>query len=168
MSQIKVNSIVPVGGLPSGATGGGIIQVVTTFKNDGFSTSSTSFVDITGFNVTITPQSNTSKILIMSCCSMNHDNASGMLRMNLLRGSTNIAEPSVSDSFSSTHSSHFGSETNGLFNWNYYFIDSPATTSAVTYKWQLANIAGTCKINGRASGTNMASTGSVTAMELTN
>ena len=103
----------------------------------------------------------------MSCCTMMHDNASGMLRMNLLRGSTNIAEPSVSDSFSSTHSNHFGGETSGLFNWNYHFIDSPSTTSAVTYKWQLANIAGTCKINGRVSGTNMASTGSVTALEIT-
>tara|TARA_R100001015_G_C4563953_1_gene123265 strand:+ start:44 stop:550 length:507 start_codon:yes stop_codon:yes gene_type:complete len=168
MSQIKVNSIVPVGGLPSGATGGGIIQVVTTFKDDSFSTSSTSFVDVTGFSVTITPSSNSSKILIMSCCTMNHDNQSGMLRMNLLRGSTNIAEPSPSDSFSSTHSTHFGAETNGMFSWNYHFIDSPSTTSAVTYKWQLANIAGTCKINGRASGTNMGSTGSVTAMEITN
>ena len=27
MSQLKVNSIVPVGGLPGGADGGGIIQV---------------------------------------------------------------------------------------------------------------------------------------------
>ena len=32
MSQLKVNSIVPVGGLPSGATGGGIIQTVQTIK----------------------------------------------------------------------------------------------------------------------------------------
>ena len=34
MSQLKVNSIVPVGGLPAGATGGGIIQTVTLTKTD--------------------------------------------------------------------------------------------------------------------------------------
>ena len=34
MSQLKVNSIVPAGGLPSGATGGGIIQIVQTKKSD--------------------------------------------------------------------------------------------------------------------------------------
>ena len=38
MSQIKVNSIVPAGGLPSGATAGGIIQVVQSVKTDDFST----------------------------------------------------------------------------------------------------------------------------------
>ena len=46
MSQLKVNSIVPAGGLPSGANGG-IIQVVSTTKTDAFSTTSSSFTDIT-------------------------------------------------------------------------------------------------------------------------
>ncbi|BCV08527.1 MAG: hypothetical protein CM15mL8_070 [Caudoviricetes sp.] len=55
MSQLKVNSIVPVGGLPSGASGG-IIQVVQTVKTDTMSTSGTggSYQDITGLSVTIT------------------------------------------------------------------------------------------------------------------
>ena len=37
MSQIKVNSIVPTGGLPSGANGG-IIQPIQTVKTDTFIT----------------------------------------------------------------------------------------------------------------------------------
>ena len=41
MSQLKVNSIVPVGGLPSGASGGGIIQVVQAVKTNTASTTST-------------------------------------------------------------------------------------------------------------------------------
>ena len=42
MSQLKVNSIVPVGGLPAGATAGGIIQIVQTKKTDTASNSTAS------------------------------------------------------------------------------------------------------------------------------
>ena len=63
MSQIKVDSIIPRGGLASGSSGG-IIQVRSVTKTDTFQTSSASFTDITGLSVSITPQSTSSKILI--------------------------------------------------------------------------------------------------------
>ena len=54
MSQIKVNSIIPAGGLPAGSNGG-IIQVKQTVKTDTFSSTTTgSDVDITGLSVSIT------------------------------------------------------------------------------------------------------------------
>ena len=56
MSQLKVNSIVPAGGLPSGSNGG-IIQVKQTLKTDAFSMNSNSFTDVTGMSVVITPSS---------------------------------------------------------------------------------------------------------------
>ena len=65
MSQIKVDSIVPRGGLPTGAEGGGIIQVVSEIYTDTFNTNSTSFTSITGFNAAITPRSSSSKIHVM-------------------------------------------------------------------------------------------------------
>ena len=40
MSQIKVDSIVPSGGLPAGSSGGGIIQIVSATKTDAFSSTS--------------------------------------------------------------------------------------------------------------------------------
>ena len=43
---------------------GKIGQVIQTYKTDTFSTSSTSFVDVTGLSVSITPSATTSKILI--------------------------------------------------------------------------------------------------------
>ena len=57
MSQLKVNSIVPVGGLPSGANGG-IIQVVQSVKTDTAS-HSVSVGGISGdvMSATITPSS---------------------------------------------------------------------------------------------------------------
>ena len=45
------------------AAGGKVAQVVSTTKTNSFSTSSTSFTDITGLSVTITPTLATSKIL---------------------------------------------------------------------------------------------------------
>ena len=62
MSQLKVNSIVPVC-LPSGANGG-IIQVVQAESTTQVSTTSNTLVD-TGLSGTITPQSNSNKILIV-------------------------------------------------------------------------------------------------------
>ena len=64
MSQIKVDSIVPRGGIPSGAEGGGIIQIVSEIHTDTFNTNSTSFTSITGFNAAITPRSSSSKIYV--------------------------------------------------------------------------------------------------------
>ena len=43
---------------------GNILQVVSTTKTDTFSTTSTSYVDITGLSVSITPTSTSSKIFI--------------------------------------------------------------------------------------------------------
>ena len=52
--------------LPDSAmSSGSIIQVVSTTKTDTFSTSSSSFTDITGLSVSITPASSSNKILIL-------------------------------------------------------------------------------------------------------
>ncbi len=168
MSQLKVNSIVPVGGLPSGATGGGIIQTVQTIKNDSFSTTSSSYVDITGFSVTITPSSNSSKILIMSTCGISADGTSDVHHMNLVRGSTNIAQPASTTTFGSTATNYLQT-TDAMDTWSFNFIDSPSTTSATTYKWQLKTNLGTVRINNRehSSSADMARVGTIIAMEIT-
>jgi hypothetical protein len=53
--------------------GGKILQVVTAQKTDTFSTNSTSFVDVTGLSVSITPSSASSKILILASLSLGND-----------------------------------------------------------------------------------------------
>ena len=65
MSELRTNRIVPRDGLVSGASvGGGVIQVVQSIKTDTFSTTSQSFVDITGLSAIITPTRSDSKIII--------------------------------------------------------------------------------------------------------
>ena len=90
MSQLKVDSIIPRGGLPSGASGG-IIQVVSTTKTDTFSSSSTN-TDITGLSVTITPQSSSSKILVFMSVTGTNQHTSQRFAFGLKRGSTEIAQ----------------------------------------------------------------------------
>ena len=51
-------------GTATGFGGGKLLQVIQTEKNDTTSTSSTSWSDITGMSVTITPSSSSSKIFV--------------------------------------------------------------------------------------------------------
>ena len=62
-SELRVDKIVPTGGVPTGG-GGSIIQTVQTVKTDTFATSSQPFTDITGLSATITPKFSLSLIHI--------------------------------------------------------------------------------------------------------
>lgn len=176
MSQLKVNSIVPVGGLPSGASGGGIIQTISVLKDDTFTTTSNSLVDITGFSLTITPSSNSSKILILSNAAWgNNTNTAAFATFQLVRvvggTATNIAEPSDTTQSLGGTLAHSNPNDNVVFTLNrmaYQFLDSPATTSAVTYKWQVhSDGSAQILINTRSYNAIMATTSSITALEIT-
>jgi len=140
MSQVRTNSLVPVGGIPAGASGGGIIQVVQTVKTDTFSNNNTTtFADITGLSASITPRSSSNKILIHYNVASSMVNGGYGFHIRLVRGSTNIALGDASGSvIQGTTSSYSAS---GAANYPVYyqvcnFLDSPATTSATTYKLQ--------------------------------
>ena len=137
MSQLKVNSIVPVGGLPAGANGG-IIQVVQTAKTDTFShTGDTAVTDITGLNVNITPSSNSNKILIYVYLNVCNNNIS---RVQIVRGTTAIG---IGDAAGSrprgTMSINRGGDSNVQNTGTMIFLDSPATTSQTNYKVAFSN-----------------------------
>ena len=120
----------PVGGARIG-------QVVSTAKTDTFTTTSASFVDVTGLSVTITPTSATSKILVMA--SVSGQGASGItaLQGRLMRDSTAIA---IGDAAGSRQRASFGNVETGSSNSDLssiMFLDSPATTASTTYKIQV-------------------------------
>ena len=167
MSQLKVNSIVPAGGLPSGANGG-IIQVIQSVKTDTFSTSSGSFVD-TGLSVTISPSSSSNKVLVIVDLMVGSDNDSQCMFL-LRRGSTSINFGDNDGSRSQNFAEIGGAEDYDQTSCSTHFLDSPATTSATTYKVQMRVTGSTHFLNRSQSDSNNSNesrtTSSITVMEV--
>ena len=146
---------------------GGVLQVVQTQKTDTFSSSSTTYVDVTGMSVNITPSSTSSKILIMITMLVGQANSNFTLS-NLLRDGVNIAQPTTSSTFPATLNAYPGDGLNGsaqimqTLNW----LDSPSTTSQITYKIQSKTTGGTFWVNARPSQQNGTTVSSITLMEI--
>jgi hypothetical protein len=137
-----------------GPTTSKIAQVLSTFKSDTFTSTSTSFADVTGLSVSITPTLNTSKILVFAQVDGADDTgvSSGFVR--LARDSTGIDIGDASASRTRA-SGQFSSGFNGaLGTLTYVYLDSPATTSATTYKVQVQTTSGTIYINRSKDDTN--------------
>lgn len=117
--------------------GGGtkIGQVVSTLKTDTFTTTSTTFTDITGLSVSITPTLSTSKVLVTFTVQA-ANTASKTGYMQLMRDSTAIAIGDAAGSRSRSTVLVRTAEDNIANTVSIMFLDSPATTSATTYKLQ--------------------------------
>lgn len=133
-----------------------ILQVVNANKSDTFSTTSTTFADVTGLSCTITPSASTSQVLILATLNC-FAGSGGYFNARLMRGTTAIA---VGDAAGSRPQASFG----GFFNNQYadtrsiMWLDSPATTSATTYKVQVQLVVGsgtpTIYVNRTGADTN--------------
>ena len=128
-SELRVDKIIPTSGVPA-TGGGGVVQVVHGTKSGEVTITTTSFQD-TGVTATITPKFNTSKILVQTTQPFlyNSNTAQGF-RTFLLRGSTIIT---MHEDYAS------GGDEWKFASHNMLYLDSPATTSAVTYKTQGQN-----------------------------
>ena len=138
---------VPASALPAGC----VLQVVSTTKSDTFSTTSSSFVDITGLSVTITPRSASSTVLVNF--SVNRGAAGATISgFQILRGATAIGIGNASGSRTSSTTGAYPSNGDPISSYitsGMIFLDSPATTSATTYKIQVKSDtnAGTIYVN---------------------
>lgn len=129
------------GATVSGLTTGKVLQVVTVDKSDIYSLATTgTWTDITGLSVAITPSSTLNKILVGINLSVGFSSAS----TNMFRITRDGTAISVGDSDGSRRQATVGwypgvnsSAVHGNISYNY--LDSPSTTSSVTYKVQ-ANI----------------------------
>jgi hypothetical protein len=131
---------------------GSVIQTLSTTKvDDHFQSATTSFVDVTGVTLTITPKYNTSKILVTVSGAFSHNTSSRMSLFNIVRDSTNIGQPTSAKAQSSTRTMYHNG-TDQLHQLHIEFLDSPATTSTTTYKLQMrTNDSGTLFIGDRVS-----------------
>jgi hypothetical protein len=126
----------------------GISQVVQTVKSDTFTMSSTTFTDITGLSVTITPSSSSSKILVLAHVNTVGTTLTSSSGIRLVRGSTVIGVGDASGSRVSTSGgSNYGNYGVTITGDSIMFLDSPATTSATTYKIQIQAYASTAYVN---------------------
>jgi hypothetical protein len=171
------NSSVTAADLATGAAranfgAGAVLQVVQAYKSDTFTTTSGSFTTITGLSASLTPSSSSNKILVIV-------NVTGSQQVNtndayiaLYRGETQI---SLGDSSGSRIQSSAQLMMSNA-GWSGFsgttFLDSPATTSQVTYtvRARTAN-GGTLYINRGNSDSDAASgagrtVSSITLMEI--
>jgi hypothetical protein len=142
-----------------------ILQVVSATKTDTFSTSATTFQDITGLSVTITPAATSSKIMVFASVFASSPSSNTTL-FGLLRDSTAIARSTTAETVNAgafmadiVSSQGYTVATN--------FLDSPSTTSATVYKVAMRqNSGGTGWVNRRNSDNGFGGVSSITVMEV--
>ncbi len=124
------------------ASAGTIVQVVSAQITSQVSSSSTSFTDITGLSVSLTPSSTSSKVLII--VSGLGQSPSNTACFTVLRGATNLFDSSVGYISYGADFGHIG----------LCHLDSPNTSSSVTYKMQFRCSGGSVNVgasNGDAN-----------------
>jgi len=114
---------------------GKIIQIVSSEGIAGSTTTSTSLVDVTSGSLSITPQFSDSTILVICNFQASHTNVSSTnvtYFASVLRGATDISGANKIEVRS--YSGSGGEAIDTRVSW--IGVDSPATTSATTYKLQ--------------------------------
>ena len=165
-SQLRVDKIVPVDGAPTGG-GGGIVQVKCTTKQDMFDTSSTSFVDVTGLSVSITPKFSTSKILVTVNVFASCEDAA-ILR--LMFDSTAVGNGTASDQDANHQGFAMVRQDDGNLGSGYgiQLLHTPGDTSSHTYKIQgrASSSSYALGINRRIDNQNYSLSSSISVMEV--
>ena len=152
-------------------SGGKILQVQSAFKSDTASTTSTSDVAITGLSLTLTPATTSSKVLVMFAVGTAGNNASSHFFFTPYRdiggGGYNAIGLGVGGSSYNYASSDHSSSNNYYGAMANNFLDSPNTTSEITYKLYFRTSAGhTSYINRRAADDVFRGASSLTCMEV--
>jgi hypothetical protein len=137
-----------------------VVQIVNATNGTQTIVSSSTFAD-SNLSATITPTSASNKILVFvthSGCGKYSSNTA--LQVRLLRGATTILN------IESAAASNSGTGENMIGSIAANYLDSPATTSATTYKTQINSRAntGSAYIN---DGTSPGSNSTITLMEVT-
>jgi hypothetical protein len=146
---------------------GSVLQVVSTTKTDTETKTNTTYENVSGLSLSITPTSASSKILVLVTAMINPANARGV-QWKLVRDTTDIAVNTASNpSTGGSYSSEAASAGSTWMGTSVNHLDSPSTTSEVTYNIQ-SRIAtsGTYGINRRAAGNDFGGVSAITLMEI--
>jgi hypothetical protein len=152
---------------------GSVLQVVSTTKSDTWSASLPNWADITGLSVSITPSSASNKILVLTVVNYTTTGAASN-GYRLVRNSTpiSIADAAGSRPLFSGMNADGNINTSWIMSSSTNYLDSPATTSAITYKVQaFGTYSGTMYVNFQSANRDnpqydARSVSSITVMEI--
>ena len=154
---------VPAARLPGSL--GKVLQVVSTNTTSVFQTNSSSYVDVTGMSVSITPAATSSKIYVLIDYNADTFNNNTIYGLRLTRNGTAIGGGAQANQVINLQANNM--EVGGF---NYY--DSPSSTSALTYKLQVRTLThsgtnnGTIIFNQTQENTNNKWASNITAIEV--
>ena len=108
-------------------------NVVQAVKTDTFSTSSSSYEDV--LTASITPSSDTAKVLVFASIPLSFQDATAnrSAKVSLFRSTTNLAVPDSPSNRTPVMSSLNNAEASSINVQTLTFLDSPASSTAVTY-----------------------------------
>jgi len=153
-------------GLPAGS----VLQVQQTVVVASASQSvsnQANFFDISGMSVSITPSSASNKILVTYNVRKSNSIAEQNDCIRLVRGSTNIAISTAGITVNGTGFMRDAtSSVPSMYPENFTFLDSPATTSSITYKLQWSGSNGTLYLNRRGQDNYFGAVSAITVMEI--
>ena len=146
---------------PPAGIGSNVVSVTTTTT---FATSSGSFVDVTPLEVTITPSSDTSRVLVIANFAMSNTANNGESFAALARESTLLdADSSRGSAFFYVNFAAAGNFP--AYNYALHAVDSPGVDTAVTYRVRARAGNNTTTINRNGAG-NRTMGATITAIEV--
>jgi len=140
----EAGTIITTAGVPSSAMPtGSVLQVVQATKTDSFTTTSTSFTTPTGLSLSITPSSSSNKILIFANIGFEISGDAGHGYGSIRRDSTDIFIGDAAGSRPRTTFAQNNSGGNGSVAFSMAYLDSPSTTSSISYSANVRSSNGT-------------------------
>ena len=139
MSILKVDTLQPATGARV-ISAGHVVQVVSSLKTPTSITTTSNSFTATGHSLSITPTSSSSKVLLMLNGGGHYlPTVAQMAVVTIYRDSTNIGDATHGlESAYTTSGSDFSINPHSIS-----IVDSPSTTSAITYQTYMKTAAGT-------------------------
>ena len=152
LTRLSNQSLTSISSLPAAISTGKVLQVVQVAKtdtyNESISSNSLSSTLVTGLQPSITPSSSSNKVLVQISLSLGYESATAGDSAGFLlkRGSTAIARGDADSNRTRITTGGNWSSVQQIENFSMSFLDSPSSTSSLTYAINLFNGSGSTKI----------------------
>ena len=168
---VTATSFAGSGAALTGVSAGKILQVASFTENGAVSASaagSSTFADIPGFSITMTPAASTSKFLITCHLNFSCDTTGRNDFIKLVKDGSDVTAATSTVGSSGKNGLAYCrlAATNEQRNHSMMHLDTAGGTSAITYKLVWSGESGTRYLNRRGDSTNGGSVSSFTVMEV--